>query len=482
MAPPQEAKVPAERGRARKGDGSGGTGFGGTHADDQIVSAIKDTTSSAQARRDKALVAIFNAIAADLQDADGFEGVDADLLRTFTESCFSCTICDLLRNGSLLDVGHRAALYTSLLDLLATLKRHSLLTPLLGTSPSDTASFLQLLGALDQQSRIFFRSIPQTSQEEEAFLQIARTIHNVYEMVAESLLSEPTERGGHAFTYPAHAAAADLQAQYVALFREDCFQQVDLQQKARHHYSQAAQAATPVRRGVRQRMAELAALSGNLPCNWDGSIAVRVDEANSSLLKVMIVGPTDTPYANGCFIFDVFLPPTYPAEPPKVHLMTTHPTTRFNPNLYADGTVCLSLLGTWAGPGWVADTSTILQVLVSIHALIFVPDPYFNEPGYEVRKGTAAGDLATMEYNQRIRTYTAKLAILEQLRDPSPCFAPLIKRHFALKREELTQQLEAWVTDMAEHSFGAKGKVEHWRPGELSAAIKAELAKLRAAG
>lgn len=49
------------------------------------------------------------------------------------------------------------------------------------------------------------------------------------------------------------------------------------------------------------------------------------------------------------------------------------------------------------------------QVLVSIHALIFVPDPYFNEPGYEVRKGTAAGDLATMEYNQRIRTYTAKV-------------------------------------------------------------------------
>lgn len=32
------------------------------------------------------------------------------------------------------------------------------------------------------------------------------------------------------------------------------------------------------------------------------------------------------------------------------------------------------------------------QVLVSIHALIFVAEPYYNEPGYEARKGTAAGD------------------------------------------------------------------------------------------
>ena len=55
---------------------------------------------------------------------------------------------------------------------------------------------------------------------------------------------------------------------------------------------------------------------------------------------------------------------------------------RFNPNLYAvttavfvpqchaaetdnpfqDGKVCLSLLGTWQGPGWVAGRSTLLQV------------------------------------------------------------------------------------------------------------------------
>lgn len=50
------------------------------------------------------------------------------------------------------------------------------------------------------------------------------------------------------------------------------------------------------------------------------------------------------------------------------------------------GKVCLSLLGTWAGPGWQPGKSTLLQVLVSIQSLIMVPDPYFNEPGYEVRE------------------------------------------------------------------------------------------------
>jgi hypothetical protein len=36
----------------------------------------------------------------------------------------------------------------------------------------------------------------------------------------------------------------------------------------------------------------------------------------------MIVGPTGTPYANGCFEFDVFFPANYPNEPMKINLET----------------------------------------------------------------------------------------------------------------------------------------------------------------
>ena len=75
---------------------------------------------------------------------------------------------------------------------------------------------------------------------------------------------------------------------------------------------------------------------------------------------------------------------------------------RFNPNLYNNGKVCLSLLGTWAGgagESWNADTSTFLQVLVSIQSLILVPNPYFNEPGYERDIGTKSGMNRSAQYN-----------------------------------------------------------------------------------
>ena len=46
--------------------------------------------------------------------------------------------------------------------------------------------------------------------------------------------------------------------------------------------------------------------------------------------------------------------------------------------------MCLSLLGTWQGQRgeeWNADTSSALQMLISVQSLILVTDPYFNEPG-----------------------------------------------------------------------------------------------------
>lgn len=123
--------------------------------------------------------------------------------------------------------------------------------------------------------------------------------------------------------------------------------------------------------------------------------------------QVLITGPSDTPYANGCFEFDVFFPPEYPQVPMMVNLMTTgQGRVRFNPNLYNDGKVCphfyfsvfssfilaylyfphrhsamsvsltppllpslcqvcLSVLNTWHGrpeEKWNSDTSSLLQV------------------------------------------------------------------------------------------------------------------------
>lgn len=68
------------------------------------------------------------------------------------------------------------------------------------------------------------------------------------------------------------------------------------------------------------------------------------------MLRVMITGPDETPYANGCFLFDIYLPSQYPQVAPRVQFLTTGDgKIRFNPNLYECGRVCLSLLGTWDG-------------------------------------------------------------------------------------------------------------------------------------
>ena len=81
-------------------------------------------------------------------------------------------------------------------------------------------------------------------------------------------------------------------------------------------------------------------------------------------------------------------------------------TFRFNPNLYSNGKVCLSLLGTWhgdAGESWNPNHSTLLQVFVSIQSLVMVDEPYFNEPSYESQMGTPQGNQMSRQYNTPVR-------------------------------------------------------------------------------
>ena len=63
---------------------------------------------------------------------------------------------------------------------------------------------------------------------------------------------------------------------------------------------------------------------------------------------------------------------------------------------------------------------------MSIQSLILVPEPYFNEPGYERSRGTPIGQQNSMDYNANIKQATIKWAMLEQLRNPAPCFKQVI--------------------------------------------------------
>lgn len=66
----------------------------------------------------------------------------------------------------------------------------------------------------------------------------------------------------------------------------------------------------------------------------------------------LIIGPPDTPYSGGYYFFKFQYPHDYPFRPPTVTYHTNDGTTRFNPNLYRSGKVCISILNTWKGPQW----------------------------------------------------------------------------------------------------------------------------------
>ncbi|KAH9319689.1 hypothetical protein KI387_021458, partial [Taxus chinensis] len=189
---------------------------------------------------------------------------------------------------------------------------------------------------------------------------------------------------------------------------------------------------------------EIASLATNLPLEWESSIHVRVDPVRMDLLKALMVGPKGTPYQNGVFIFDIYLPPDYPQVPPKVKFLTTGKgKVQFNPNLYVNGKVCLSLLGTWDGPSWQPWKSTLLQVLVSLQSLIFVADPFYNEPGYEMMHKKFANHAE--KENRGHRYNTLKIAVLDTLRNPDSSFKGVIGKHFLHKKDEITEQCMEWI-------------------------------------
>ncbi|CAK0788414.1 unnamed protein product, partial [Prorocentrum cordatum] len=133
------------------------------------------------------------------------------------------------------------------------------------------------------------------------------------------------------------------------------------------------------------------------------SIWVHVYPDRTELLRACLIGPEGTPYSDALFFFDVHLPAAYPQVPPQVKFWSFG--ENLNPNLYENGKVCLSLLGTWTGRDsetWSPERSNLLQVLVSILGLVLNTEPYYNEPGFERERDTPQGDLRSQRYNESV--------------------------------------------------------------------------------
>ena len=145
-----------------------------------------------------------------------------------------------------------------------------------------------------------------------------------------------------------------------------------------HQFSNRKATSNPARMKRIQR--EYRILQDSLP---DG-VYVRTWESALDLIRVLILGPLDTPYAYAPFVIDFYLDEHFPYSPPQAFFHSwTKGAGPINPNLYEDGKICLSLLGTWPGDTtnetWNPIKSTILQLLVSLIGLVLVKEPFYSK-------------------------------------------------------------------------------------------------------
>jgi len=146
------------------------------------------------------------------------------------------------------------------------------------------------------------------------------------------------------------------------------------------------------------------------------------DESNIYHGTAMLVGQKDTPYYGGYYFFDIQFPADYPCSPIKVKTLTQDGKTRFNPNMYLEGKVCLSILNTWNdGPQW-SSVQTLESVLLVIMADVLNSIPLTNEPAYY---NTGLNDMAKI-YNRMLFHANVKTAILVMLNTPSAFVIPFL--------------------------------------------------------
>ena len=168
-------------------------------------------------------------------------------------------------------------------------------------------------------------------------------------------------------------------------------------------------------------------------------IYYNVNEENIFNIKVLMIGPQNTPYQHGYYFFDINIPDDYPFKPPNVKYCTQNNKTRFNPNLYINGKVCLSILNTWSGPQWTS-CNNLTTILLSIQSMVFIENPLHNEPGFENNTS-----IKNKNYNHLITYENFNTAIYNMILNvPSPFkyFLPIMTKLYIDNYDNIIKQID----------------------------------------
>lgn len=152
---------------------------------------------------------------------------------------------------------------------------------------------------------------------------------------------------------------------------------------------------------------------------------------DDDLLKfdAYVVGPDDSLYRHKLVKLHFEIPREYPMKPPTVKFIQ-HTGNRIHPNLYVDGKVCLSILGTWQGEPW-AYSMTCHTVLIVVRSLLD-NEPYKHEPG--------KGD--NPEFNAFVQYTTWKCLLLDYLeREADPAAKSWLQKYVRQNGQDMLRDL-----------------------------------------
>lgn len=143
----------------------------------------------------------------------------------------------------------------------------------------------------------------------------------------------------------------------------------------------------------------------------------------------LIIGPEDTPYQHGAYLFEITFPENYPHSPPKFKYLTNDGKTRYHPNLYTNGKVCLSILNTWKGDQWTSSI-TLSHILLNILSIL-TKDALLHEPGITLMNRRQDVE----DYDNIIEYKNIWFCVCDFASDNSTYFKPETKELHKLYRE-----------------------------------------------
>ena len=109
----------------------------------------------------------------------------------------------------------------------------------------------------------------------------------------------------------------------------------------------------------------------------EGVLAVPLDDSSPFEWEAVVLGPPDTPYADGVFSATLSFPRDYPHNPPRMVFRSR----MWHPNVYSNGTVCISILHAGVDPTryesveerW-SPVQSVEKILISVMSMLAEPN------------------------------------------------------------------------------------------------------------